>query len=720
MPGGALQSASAPSRAEVPAEVTTWRVDSGGQTIVLAAVGDFLPCVLHWGAALPDEEDLAALAAASAADITGGTLDLLPDLSLCPEVTQGFPGKPGLFARDGNGAPVHPSFRRSATDAGTGPGPETNPGVTLVHTDASLELRLTLSFTPDAETGVIVARSLLEARHPLQLEWLAAPVLPGPQASDNLVEMSGRWCGEFRSTTVPWTPGARLRESRLGRGDHTHFPGVVLPGRGTTNTRGEAWALHYGWSGGHRMVAEELPDGRRQLQFGHAMASEHGPGTRFETAPLVLAYSAAGSNGCAVAFQRHLRDRVVTWPRPVTERPVHYNCWEAVYFDHDLATLREIAAQAADLGAERFVLDDGWFGRRDDDTSSLGDWQVDPRKYPGGLGPLIDHVHGLGMGFGLWVEPEMINEDSDLYRAHPDWVLGPAEQPRARHQLVLDMARPEVREHLFACLSKLLAAHPIDYLKWDHNRVLPFADAAQTRGTLALMERIRGAFPQTEIESCASGGGRIDFGILARCQRVWLSDSNDALERLRIQHEAALFLPAMVTGSHVGPRRCHTSGRVLDIAFRAWVAAQRHLGFEMDPRELDDRERAVLRRVTDWWKANRAWLALADILRIDSDDPAVIAEQHLARDGARFVVFAGQAVSSAQASPRPLRLTGLTPDARYRLRLVNGEDVSGLSRGTPVLKTGDVTASGAWLEAHGVALPVMLPETMLVLEGERL
>jgi alpha-galactosidase len=399
---------------------------------------------------------------------------------------------------------------------------------------------------------------------------------------------------------------------------------------------------------------------------------------------------------------------------------VHYNCWEAVYFDHRLEVLSDIAERAAALGAERFVLDDGWFGRRDDDTSSLGDWTVDRRKWPGGLGPLIGKVHALGMSFGLWVEPEMVNPDSNLARAHPDWVLGPADQTPGRHQMVLDLARAQVRDHLFAALSALLSEHPIDYLKWDHNRLLPVVDAAQTRGTLELLSRLRAAHRGVEIESCASGGGRIDAGILAHTHRVWLSDSNDALERLRIQHQAALVLPAAVTGSHVGPRRCHTSGRELSMGFRAWVAAQRHMGFEMDPRELTEAEAAVLKAVTAWWKANRGWMLAGTIHRLDAADPAVTAEMQIAADGGRFVLFAGQAATSAQILPRPLRLTGLDPRARYRLHLVNPEDAPRQSRGPVALKAGPLTLSGAALMSRGIALPVAWPATLFVVEGERL
>jgi alpha-galactosidase len=314
----------------------------------------------------------------------------------------------------------------------------------------------------------------------------------------------------------------------------------------------------------------------------------------------------------------------------------------------------------------------------------------------------------------------MVNPDSDLMRAHPDWVLGPEGQVTGRHQLVLDLGQRAVRDHLFAAVSAILSEYPIDYVKWDHNRLLPVVDAAQVRGIYDLIDRLRAAHPGVEIESCASGGGRIDAGILARTHRVWLSDSNDALERLRMQHDAALFLPAAVTGSHVGPRHCHTSGRVLPMAFRAWVAAGRHMGFEMDLRELTEDEARVLHDVTAWWKANRGWMMAGTILRLDPPDPAVIAEMQLAADGSRFVLFAGQAETSVQILPRPLRLAGLDPDARYRITLRNPKDLPPQSRGPNALKSGPLTLSGTSLMAQGLLLPVAWPATMWVIEGERL
>jgi alpha-galactosidase len=686
----------------------TWRIDADNQTIALASEGG-IPEVIFWGPRLPDDEDLAQLAAAQAMDLTGGMLDILPSLSLSPEPGRAFQGQPGHLLAEADGTPLHPAFTFDRA--------ETAPGrLTLISTAPGLMLAHSFQAQP---TGTITLQTTLQADRPIRVHWLAAPVLPAPQHGQ-MIDVHGKWIGEFHLNRLDWTPGIRLREARTGRSGHEHAPWLILAGAGCTNTQGHALALHYAWSGGHRMVAEELPDGRRQVQFGHPMGAETEPGTRFETAELIACASTTGLNGIAATFQRDLRDRVVQWPDPARPRPVHYNCWEAVYFDHRLDTLAEIATRAAALGAERFVLDDGWFGRRDDDTSSLGDWTIDRTKWPDGLHPLIRHIHSLGMTFGLWFEPEMVNPDSDLFRAHPDWMLGPRDQVTGRFQMVLNLALPEVRENLFRQVSAILTEYPIDYIKWDHNRLLPQVDAAQSRGIYDLLARLRAAHPGVEIESCASGGGRIDAGILAHTHRVWLSDSNDALERLRMQHEAALFLPAAITGAHVGPRQSHTSGRILPMSFRAWVAAQRHMGFEMDLRELTEDEALTLARVTAWWKANRDWMHAGTILRLDSDDPAVTAELQLAVDGQRFVVFAGQAEASAQILPRPLRLAGLDPDARYEIRLANPEDAPKQSRGPNAVKSGPLTLSGRALMTRGINLPVAWPATMWVVEGRKL
>ncbi|MFY0662263.1 MAG: alpha-galactosidase [Shimia sp.] len=681
----------------------TWRVDAPGQTLVLASDGG-VPSALYWGAALPAEQDLSQIGLIAARDVTGGMIDRLPDVSLCPEVGQGFQGQAGLVAyRDGQ--PLYPRFKLIEAD-----------GMRFACRDEVLGL--TISFEFSIEGDVVAARTTLESEAEISVHHLAAPVMPGPQYGEEILDFSGRWIGEFQMERAPWRAGIHMREARGGRSGHEHPPIAYFPARGAQNTAGIVYAMHYGWSGGHVMYVEELPDGRRQIQFGHATGTR-ASGQVFETAKLYFSFSESGLNGCATAFQRHLRDQVVTWPHPERPRPVHYNCWEAVYFDHDVEVLKDIAERAAKLGAERFVLDDGWFGKRDDDTSSLGDWNIDPRKWPAGLTPIIEHVKTLGMVFGLWFEPEMVNRNSDLARAHPDWILGPVDQVEGRQQRVLDVSNSEVRDYLYDKIAAVLSAHDIDYIKWDHNRLLPVADAAQAEGVYALMGRLRADFPGVEIESCASGGGRIDAGILEHTQRVWLSDSNDALERLRIQHDAALMLPMAITGSHVGPRHCHTSGRVHDIRFRAWVAAQRHMGFEMDPRELTEDEAAVLSQVTAWWKSNRDWRRTADILRLDVADPSVIAEQQLSQDKQRFVVFTGKASTGTQIMPRPLRLTGLEPDATYEIELINRDEAHPLSRREMPLKDGPVNLSGQLLMQHGLILPWSFPDWMWVIEGKK-
>lgn len=717
------------------------RLDTRTQTIVFRIRHAGLPEACYWGPRLADHENLQAVCDAQTCDVGGGMLDAIVPLSICPEGSSAFPGQPGMSVSAGN-IRLLPVFRlldvqqeqgcitaqgRAAGTSGTAPdgasvsraaGSDIAGALVFRYEDAALGLRYTARFVAHAE--VIVASAQLDSADEMRCHWLAAPVMPAPQLSDDIIDWHGTWIREYHRQVTPWSHGIRLREARTGRSGHEHPPVAMIPTRGATRTRGTVHGMQLAWSGGHRFLAEQLPDGRRQLQMGRAWDAE-APGRQFRSSELILAVSETGEAGIAAAFQRHLRDHVVRWPDAARPRPVHYNCWEAIYFGHSLSALSEIAERAAALGAERFVLDDGWFGRRDDDTRSLGDWTVDRNKWPDGLKPLIDKVESLGMRFGLWVEPEMVNRDSDLFRAHPDWLLGPDDQLTGRYQYVLDLSRAEVRDHLVGVLDDILTEYPqIDYLKWDHNRVLPVVDARQTEGVYDIMRRLRDRHPAVEIESCASGGGRIDAGILAFTHRVWLSDSNDAIERLRIQHEAALFIPPAITGSHVGARSSHSSGRILPIAFRAWVAAQRHMGFEMDPRELTADEVAVLTRVTAWWKATRDWRMHGITLPLESADPSVISEIQLAEDGSRFVLFCGRHATAAQSLPRPQILAGLDPDATYRLTLVNPEDRPPQSRGRPALLCGPVELSGRALMNSGIQLPLSWPATMWVIEGERI
>lgn len=694
-----------------------WRLDTLAQSIILNSDNHQLPSVIYWGSKLPDDENLSDLVDSSIYDINCGSLDANPSVSVAPLHSDSFTGQAGLSIRDDQGRTLWLKLRfereeRTQTEDST--------QLLLTFTDHALAITYQLSITADSATNMLIFQSKVDSATAMIIDWLAAPVLPAPQNSEHCIEFSGRWCGEFKNQQVAWHPGIRMRECRLGRTSHEHFPGIILPCKGTTNSSGQAFGLHYAWSGGHKMLAEELADGRRQIQFGHAGNDHLEAVLSAASAPLYATYSDTGLNGLATVFQQHVRQRIVDFPEASKPRPVHYNCWEAVYFDHDSNTLFDLAERAAKLGAERFVLDDGWFINRDDDTTSLGDWYLDKNKYPKGLTPLINHVQRLKMGFGLWFEPEMISLDSDLYRQHPQWLLGPKEQLLGRQQFVLDLSQTAVGDYLFERLSSLLTHYDIEYIKWDHNRVLPVVDARQTLALYALLDRLRDAHPRLEIESCASGGGRIDYAILKRTQRVWLSDSNDALERFWMQNNAALFLPSLITGSHIGPAQCHTSGRILPLAFRAWVAASRHMGIEMDPRELSKDDVQLIKNVTDWYKLNRHWLHNGYILRLDADDSAVKGELQIAADGSQFVAFIAQLQVSDQTLPRPMRLTGLAPNARYTIALYNPQQSALISRGNPALKTNKLTLSGRILMDRGILLPVAFPATLWVIEGKKL
>ena len=358
----------------------------------------------------------------------------------------------------------------------------------------------------------------------------------------------------------------------------------------------------------------------------------------------------------------------------MSPRPVHLNTWEALYFDHRLPDLMALADAAAGVGVERFVLDDGWFQGRHHDRAALGDWWADAGKYPDGLGPLAQHVVARGMQFGLWFEPEMLNPDSDLHRAHPDWVLQIDGRPMltARNQLVLDIARPDVSDYLFDKLHALLASQPISYIKWDHNRDLASAGNAQGRpawraqvpAAYALMDRLRAAHPALEIESCSGGGGRIDFAVLQRSHRVWTSDNIDAASRVAIQRGMLQFFPPEVMGAHIGTAPAHSTGRSQAMAFRGAVALAGHLGVELDVRHLDDDTR---RQLTGWIRLYKQWRGLLHHSRVwlgDAGDDLVW-QMHGQPGGRDWLLIAWRTNLSSQRYMAP----GAAADAGRRPRL---------------------------------------------------
>jgi alpha-galactosidase len=392
------------------------------------------------------------------------------------------------------------------------------------------------------------------------------------------------------------------------------------------------------------------------------------PGEQLELPAAWIALSDTGWTGVSHLFHRAIRSAA-----PARRRLVHFNTWEARYFDFDLASCQDLARSAASLGVERFVLDDGWFKGRRDDRTSLGDWTVDPLPFPDGLQPLIDTVHAHGMRFGLWVEPEMVSPDSDLFRAHPDWVLGYPDPDLAtgRNQLVLDLSLPEASDYVFNALSALLESYPIDYLKWDCNRDLYPASrggveraGAQTQALYALLARLRAAHP-VEIESCASGGGRIDAGIARHTDRFWASDATDAIDRLRIQRSASLIMPVERLGAHVGPSPNPMTGRQVPMAFRVLSAFFGHFGVEADPDRLDAEDADILRRGIEQYKLHRDWMLTGDLIRLEAPDFDPDIQMLIGEDQAMLRIM--RIDTPTRPLTRRLRLAGLDPKADYDL-----------------------------------------------------
>lgn len=694
-----------------------------GVSLVLASPESGLPSVLHWGRDLGplSEGDLAALGTATSRQTAPGTLDTAWRLPLLPQESDGWSGRPGLLATR-EGRPVHPRWRASIEHAD-----ESSISLAAACEETGLALRTRIAI--GAGGLVLVDHELRnEGETAVDVAWIEA-TLPVPKSAGHLTSFSGRWTREKAPVTVPTPPGSTVRESRRGRGGHD-APWVSLASIGEPRNRGgEVWAVHLGWSADVRHRSDRVTDHVTLLGAGELLRPGEirlGPGETHRTPTAYFSWSAAGLDGVADRFHAWMRARP---HHPREPRPLVLNTWEAVYFDHDPARLARLARRAAAIGVERFVLDDGWFLGRRDDTAGLGDWEVDPAVWPDGLEPLADLVHSLGMQFGLWFEPEMANLDSELARSHPEWLLAnPASVPSPpglsfRSQYVLDLARPEAFEHVRRRMSEVIGRVGVDFVKWDHNRDLvePVHDGApgthaQTLAAYRLIERLKADHPGLEIESCSSGGARTDLGILERTDRVWASDSNDPVERQDIQRWTELVLPPELIGAHVGPSPAHSSGRQTDLSYRIATSLQGSAGFEWDVSACDAEETERIGAFAELYKELRGLLHTGTVVHPDVADPALRVRGVVAPDRSEAVFTVATVASMEDALAERLRLDGLDPERHYTVR-ARGE--IGRTRWgwiTPGWLGGDpVTVLGRVLEEVGLQLPVLWPVQALVL-----
>jgi alpha-galactosidase len=451
---------------------------------------------------------------------------------------------------------------------------------------------------------------------------------------------------------------------------------------------------------------------------------------RYTTPWLVVAASTSGLDGLAESLH--------TWQRSLPAhpavQPVNLNVWEAVHFDHDLDRLIEIADRAAAIGVERFVLDDGWFRGRRSDRAGLGDWEVDRTVWPDGLHPLIDHVHARGMQFGLWIEPEMVNPDSDLFRAHPDWILAAAPDriPRFhRNQLVLDLTNTDTWTYLRDRLDTLLSDHGIDYVKWDHNRDVLEAGSLRRSGAPAVHEQTAAVYrllddlqlhhPDVVVEFCAAGGGRIDLAGVERVQRFWTSDMTDALARQHIQRWTSQLIAPEYLGAHISAPTSLQTGRTFSLDFRAGTALFGSFGIEWDLTEASDEELADLKDWIDRYRAWRAVLHTGRVTRLDVADPAVLAHGVVATDRRRALFAHVQLDESAGNRGTVLRIPGLLPETYYRCTWASPPDTAFVSAASPLPEigpTGGEPVSGEALERIGLWIPRRRPETLQLIAIE--
>jgi alpha-galactosidase len=539
--------------------------------------------------------------------------------------------------------------------------------ITLRAADPDLGLVVASQFRFDGDALVIFTRIVNQGGAQLSISRAASALLPAPDWASQVLTYSGAWGREGNEEWREWSTGRIEQVGRSGRPGFDGGPTLTLCDNDTGETHGRALTTHLAWSGSFRLAAERATDGSGQILAERYFAPGEcvlGPSDQLSLPDAMIAISDTGLNGISKIFHGFVRRH-----SNELKRPVHFNTWEARYFEVGEASCIALAREAAEIGAERFVLDDGWFKGRRNDQTSLGDWTVDADLFPNGLGRLIKTVHELGMGFGLWLEPEMVSPDSDLCRAHPDWVLGypDTDLTTGRNQLVLDVSLPQVQDYLFNAISALLDRYKIDYLKWDYNRELYPAtrdgvdrSGAQTIGLYALLDRIRDAYP-VEIESCASGGGRIDLGIGQRTDRFWTSDATDAIDRIRIQRAASLIIPAEKLGCHIGPSPNPMTGRSIPMAFRVLTALFGHLGIEADPGDFANDEIEILKSGFDLYKAHRDWMHRGRRIRLGTEpDVQILMDEN-----------GNQGLLRVDTPKRPrqarIRFAGLERDTRYTL-----------------------------------------------------
>lgn len=713
-------------------------VQRDGVQIILKTPQDEMPQVVYWGKEMPladEPADMQALDAMTLRDTPPSRPDAAWRPSLLPQGAEGWSGRPGVeLSRED--APVFVRWNSVRTEVNG----ESN-AVMVEAEDSAHAVGLSLLIAIEDGGLVTVKQSIRNLQHQdadmpaLSVHWLDA-VMPVPKGVDTLTQFTGRWPLEKQPSITALPVGSISRDCRKGKTGH-ESPWTFLLSQGKPQSqKGTVWGCHLAWSGNQTYRSDVLPEHEPVFGAGELL----GPGEvrlhageSYEAPTVCFSWSEHGLDGLSARFHQWLRSMPM---RAHSSRPFTLNTWEAVYFDHDELTLMRLADRAAMVGVERFVLDDGWFLGRRDDTKGLGDWIVDRSVWKNGLNGLASHVHDLGMQFGLWFEPEMVSLDSEVGRDHPEWILAAQDAVPGRkdisyrNQYVLDLANEQAYEHVRSQMAALIDELGIDYIKWDHNREVtePVHDGryglhAQTLACYRLFKELKTQFPKLEIESCASGGARTDAGILAYADRVWGSDSNDPRDRIDIQRWTELVVPPELIGAHIGPSPAHTTGRAAALSYRAAISLMGCSGLEWNILECSDGELAAVKSIIGVYKRYRDLLHSGIVEHADFAEPALRARGVVAPDGSHAVWTVASVDVLRDAMQESLHIPGLRDDGQYRLRVVR--EIGETSWGWVVpqwlsaaMEPDGFVTSGLLLREVGLLLPTLWPLQAVMLDIE--
>lgn len=552
-----------------------------------------------------------------------------------------------------------------------------------------LDMEVILRYTVFEKLDVI-ARSVdvkNAGKEPVRLTKVLSACLDMDNRAFDMISLYGSWARERHIQRQPLGYGKQSVSSVRGESSHQEHPFIALAEHAATQQSGEVYGLHFVYSGNFLAQVE-----RTQFDSVRAVMGIHPqdfswtlePGETFTAPEVVEVYSAQGIGGMTRTFHDLYRSHLIRSEYRDSKRPILINNWEATYFDFDTEKLLGIAREASRLGIEMLVMDDGWFGNRNDDNTALGDWKVNEKKLKGGLKYLVDEVNKLGMRFGIWFEPEMISPDSDLYRAHPDWAIQITGRTpsRCRNQYVLDFSRKEVRDYTYSQVSAVLRSANIQYVKWDMNRQLTdlgsVALPADRQGELShryvlglyeMQERLVADFPHLLLENCSGGGARFDPGMLYYSPQIWCSDDTDAVERLKIQEGTELIYPLSAIGAHVSVCPNHTVGRVTPFETRGYVALAGTFGYELDITKLSDEDKKTVRQQVELYHRYNDLVRRGDYYRVLS-----YTENHendcwmvVAKDRREALVTFVRVLGQPNVHSTRVRLQGLDPALRYRV-----------------------------------------------------